>query len=153
MTGTYALNPQGLGDRVPKPNRGDKVAGQLVGHNRWPTTRFPKALDWEKGCGQNGSMNRDQVIATLRAHEPALRDAGIVRLALFGSTSRGDQGSASDVDLLAAFDDTRRISILDIAGMELDLAGMLGCKVDLAEEGTLKPRVQQSVETEAVRAF
>lgn len=98
-------------------------------------------------------MNRDQVIATLRAHEPALRDAGIVRLALFGSTSRGDQGSASDVDLLAAFDDTRRISILDIAGMELDLAGMLGCKVDLAEEGTLKPRVQQSVETEAVRAF
>lgn len=98
-------------------------------------------------------MERDQVIATLRAHEPALRDAGIVRLALFGSTARGDQGSASDVDLLAAFDDTRRISILDIVGMELDLAEMLGCKVDLVEEGTLKLRVRQSVEAEAVRAF
>jgi predicted nucleotidyltransferase len=37
--------------------------------------------------------------------------------------------------------------------MELDLAEMLGCKVDLVEEGTLKTRVQQSVEAEAVRAF
>jgi predicted nucleotidyltransferase len=65
----------------------------------------------------------------------------------------GDQGPTSDVDLLAAFDKTRRISILDIAGMEQDLAAMLGCKVDLIEEGTLKPRVQQAVEAEAVRAF
>lgn len=37
--------------------------------------------------------------------------------------------------------------------MEQDLAAMLGCKVDLIEEGTLKPRVQQAVEAEAVRAF
>lgn len=98
-------------------------------------------------------MDRDQVIAILRAHEPALRSAGIVRLALFGSTARGEQGPSSDIDLLAAFDNTRRISILDIAGMELDLAALLGRKVDLIEEGTLKPRVQQSVEAEALRAF
>jgi hypothetical protein len=32
-----------------------------------------------------------------------------VRLSLFGSTARG---------VLAAFDDTRRISLLDIVGME-----------------------------------
>jgi predicted nucleotidyltransferase len=37
--------------------------------------------------------------------------------------------------------------------MELDLAAMLGCKVDLVEEGTLKPQVQESVEAEALRAF
>ena len=60
-------------------------------------------------------------------------------------------GSASDVDLVAAFDETRRISILDIVGMELELAELLGCKVDLVEEGTLKPRVQESVEAEAIR--
>ena len=82
-----------------------------------------------------------------------MESASIVRLALSGSTARGDQGPASDINLLAAFDDTRRISILDIAGMELDLAKMLGCKVDLVEEETLKLRVQQSVEAEALRAF
>ncbi|MBA3404568.1 MAG: nucleotidyltransferase family protein [Gemmatimonadaceae bacterium] len=98
-------------------------------------------------------MDREQVLAKLRAHEGQLKEAGIVRLSLFGSTARGDAGPDSDVDLLAAFDNTRRISLLDIVGMELDLADMLGCKVDLIEEGTLKPRVQKSVEAEVVRAF
>jgi predicted nucleotidyltransferase len=73
-----------------------------------------------------------------------------VRLSLFGSMARGDAGPDSDVNLLAAFDNTRRISLLDIVGMELDLSG---CKVDLIEEGTLKPRVRKSVEAEVVRAF
>lgn len=89
----------------------------------------------------------------LRAHERQLKEAGIVRLSVFGSTARNDAGPDSDVDLLAAFDDTRRISLLDIVGMENDLSDLLGCKVDLIEEGTLKPRVQKSVEAEVVRAF
>ena len=98
-------------------------------------------------------MDREHVLAKLRAHERQLKQAGIVRLSLFGSTARGDAGPDSDVDLLAAFDHTRRISLLDIVGMELDLKEMLGCKVDLIEEGTLKPRVRKSVEAEVVRAF
>ena len=98
-------------------------------------------------------MDREQVIATLRAHERQLKDSGIVRLSLFGSTARGNAAANSDVDLLAAFDVNRRISLLDIAGMELDLSEMLGCKVDLIEEESLKPRIQKSVESEAVRAF
>jgi predicted nucleotidyltransferase len=76
-----------------------------------------------------------------------------VGLSLFGSTARGDNGPESDIDLLAAFDANRRISLLDIAGLEMDLSEMLGRRVDLAEEGTLKSRVQKSVEAEAVRAF
>lgn len=98
-------------------------------------------------------MSREHVLAKLRAHERQLKEAGVVRLSLFGSTARGEAGPDSDVDLLAAFDDSRRISLLDIAGIELDLSRMLGCKVDLIEEGTLKPRVQSSVEAEVVRAF
>ena len=98
-------------------------------------------------------MDREHVIKMLRAHERQLKESGIVRLSLFGSTARGDAGPNSDVDLMAAFDETRRISLFDIVGMELDLSDMLGCKVDLIEEGTLKPRVQKSVEAEVVRAF
>ncbi len=98
-------------------------------------------------------MDRDQVIATLREHQPELKAAGILGLSLFGSMARGDGGADSDIDLLASFDDTRRISLLDVVGMELDLSEILGCKVDLIEEGTLKPRVQKSVESESVRAF
>jgi predicted nucleotidyltransferase len=97
-------------------------------------------------------MDRDQVIATLKEHEPELRKAGVVRLSVFGSTARGDHRPDSDVDLLAVFDESRRISLLQVAGIELQLSKLLGKEVDLVEEGTLKPRVQRSVETEASRA-
>ena len=81
-------------------------------------------------------MSREQVIDTLRAHERELKEAGIVRLSLFGSTARNNAGPDSDVDLLAAFDEGRRLF-----------------PVDLSEEGMLNPQVQKSVEAEGVRAF
>ena len=43
--------------------------------------------------------------------------------------------------------------MLDVAGLEIRLSELLGKPVDLVEEGTLKPRVQNSVEAEAVRAL
>jgi hypothetical protein len=98
-------------------------------------------------------MHREQVLDTLRAHEPALKAAGVVRLSLFGSTARGNRRPDSDIDLLAAFDQTRRISLLYVAGIEIQLSELLGQPVDLIEEGTLKPRAQRAVEAEAVRAF
>jgi hypothetical protein len=98
-------------------------------------------------------MDREEVIASLREHEAALRAAGVVRLSLFGSTARGDRRPDSDVDLLAAFDGARRISLLDVAAIEIRLSELLGQKVDLVEEGMLKPRVQKNVEAEIVRAF
>jgi uncharacterized protein len=98
-------------------------------------------------------MTREQVVTTLRAHERQLKEVGITHLSLFGSTARGDQRPDSDVDLLAVFDDELRLSILDVVGIELRLAELLGTRVDLTEEGSLKPRVQKRVEAEAVRAF
>ena len=102
---------------------------------------------------KNELMNRDEVLATLRAHEPVLKAAGVTHLSLFGSTARGDRRADSDIDLLAAFDNARRLSLLDIAGIEIQLGELLGQPVDLVEEGMLKPRVQKSVEAEAIRAF
>ena len=62
------------------------------------------------------AMNRDEILATLRAHEPELKSAGIVRLAVFGSVARDQAGPGSDIDLLAAFDDTHALSLLDVIG-------------------------------------
>ena len=98
-------------------------------------------------------MGRDQVIATLRAHKREIEAAGVVRLSLFGSTVRVEDRPDSDIDLLAAFDETRQISLVDAVGIENRLADLLGRPVELVEEGTLKPRVKQSVDAEAVRAF
>ncbi|HWD97950.1 MAG TPA: nucleotidyltransferase family protein [Bryobacteraceae bacterium] len=94
-------------------------------------------------------MDRDAVIATLRAHAPELKAAGIVRLRLFGSVARGEVGN--DVDLVAEFD--RALSLIDLVGLENRLSDLLGRKVDLAQDKMLKPRVRANVEREAVLAF
>jgi uncharacterized protein len=98
-------------------------------------------------------MDREQVIAALRGREKELRAAGVVRISLFGSTARGEQRPDSDVDLLAAFDSSRRLSLLDVVGIERQISDVLGRPVELVEEGTLKPRVRRTVDAEAVRAF
>ncbi|HXJ42994.1 MAG TPA: nucleotidyltransferase family protein [Bryobacteraceae bacterium] len=98
-------------------------------------------------------MGRDQVLTTLRQHEQQLRASGVTALRLFGSTARGDQRPDSDIDILASFDESRRLSLLDLVGIQLQLEELLGSPVELVEEGTLKPRVKDNVEGEAVRAF
>lgn len=104
--------------------------------------------------GENGSRmvvksDRDQVLATLRAHELELKNAGIVRLRLFGSVARGEAGN--DVDLVAEFD--RALSLIDLVGLENRLSDLLGRPVDLAQERTLKARVRANVDREALIAF
>ena len=96
-------------------------------------------------------INKDDVLATLRAHEAELKSAGIVRLSVFGSVARGETGH--DVDLLAAFDDAHRLSLVDVVGLEHLLEDLLGADVDLVQEGTLKDGLRQRIEQEAVRAF
>ena len=54
------------------------------------------------------------------------RTSGIQRLALFGSTSRGEQGSDNDVDLLVEFEPGRTPGLLRLAGMGLELGRLLG---------------------------
>jgi predicted nucleotidyltransferase len=98
-------------------------------------------------------MDRNTVIAALRAHEAELRAAGIVRLSLFGSTARNEARADSDIDLLASFDDSHGLSLLDVIGIENRLADLLGQPVDLIEEGTLTPRALRSASHEVVRAF
>jgi uncharacterized protein len=97
-------------------------------------------------------MERERVLAALRAHEIELKQAGIVGLLVFGSTARGD-AAAKDVDLLAALDKDRKLSLLDVIHIENQISDFLGEPVDLLVEGTLKAHVVENVRSEAVRAF
>jgi predicted nucleotidyltransferase len=55
----------------------------------------------------------------------------ISELALFGSVLRDDFGPESDLDVLVAFAPGAEWGLLDHVRMEQELAGLLGCKVDL----------------------
>lgn len=98
-------------------------------------------------------MNREQVIAKLREHEPELKSAGIVRLSLFGSVARGEASAQSDVDLMAEFDTSKQFSLLDMVALENRLVDILGVAVDLATAKTLKNGVRERAVREAVLAF
>jgi predicted nucleotidyltransferase len=98
-------------------------------------------------------MNRDEVIAKLKAHEAELKAAGIVRLAVFGSVAREENSAQSDVDLLAEFDKTRRYTLLTMGRLESRLADLLGTKVDLSSPEWLNGTVSDQAQREAVVAF
>ena len=66
---------------------------------------------------------------------------------LFGSCSRGEETSESDVDILVEYDRLHeRISLMRIAGMMIGLEDLLHRKVDMVESGRLLPFAQESVE-------
>ena len=99
-------------------------------------------------------MNREDVIATLREHEPELKAAGVEHLFLHGSYARGTAvRDVSDVDVIAEFDRSRRLSLLDMVAIENRLAEVLGVRVDLSPANTLKEPVRQKAAREAVLAF
>ena len=74
---------------------------------------------------------RDRLASFCRAH-------GIARLALFGSALRSDFDPESDIDLLVDFAPGRTPGLLGLADMEMDLAAMLGRKVDLVPRGGIE---------------
>lgn len=62
----------------------------------------------------------------------------VKRAWLFGSCSRGEETSESDVDILVEYDrEHARISLMTISGMMIGLEDVIKRKVDLVEEGRL----------------
>lgn len=74
---------------------------------------------------------------------------GASNIRIFGSVARGEANADSDVDLLVDLAADR--SLLDHAALMLELEALLDCKVDVAVERGLRPRVRERVLSEAVR--
>jgi predicted nucleotidyltransferase len=99
------------------------------------------------------AITAEKVIATLRAHEAELRAAGIRTLSLFGSVARGEARQDSDIDLVAEFDPAARMDMIRLAGLERELAGLLGREVQILPEPVRKPRLRTNIARDRVRAF
>ena len=80
-----------------------------------------------------------QVIAKYFETQPVLKAW------LFGSFARGEEKPWSDVDILVELDRKKPIGLLKFAGIICDLEDLIGHKVDLVEDGTLKPWALESV--------
>jgi uncharacterized protein len=98
-------------------------------------------------------MTRDQVIATLRAHEQDLRDRGVLHAGLFSSVARNEARSTSDIDILIELQPNAPIGVFEYVGITQYLADLFSSRVDVANRSSLKPLVRPNVERDAVYAF
>jgi predicted nucleotidyltransferase len=98
-------------------------------------------------------MDRDQVIATLRAHEAELRDRGVAHAALFGSLARGEAGPGSDIDILVDLAPDARIGLFGYVSLIQFLEDLFPLRVDMANRRRLKSLARSSIERDALFAF
>jgi predicted nucleotidyltransferase len=98
-------------------------------------------------------MDRDQVIATLKAHEAELRRRGVAHAAQFGSVARGDAGPESDIDILVDIAPEAEIGVYEYVAIAQFLEDIFPIRVDVANRRTLKTLVRPHIERDAVFAF
>lgn len=86
----------------------------------------------------------ENIIDTLRGLNPTLqKQFAVETIELFGSYSRMENNSKSDLDLLVTFSKTPGLQ--KFIALENFLTDEIGIKVDLVMKNSLKPRLRNSI--------
>jgi predicted nucleotidyltransferase len=73
----------------------------------------------------------------------------IQELMVFGSAARGEMRPDSDVDLLVEFMPDAEMTLFKRFDVEMELANLIGRKVDLVSKKAMRPRIRREVMLEA----
>jgi uncharacterized protein len=101
----------------------------------------------------NPGVGREEVMATLRAHQAELHKRGVRHAALFGSVARGEGKPTSDLDILIELDPAAPVGLFKYVGITQYLADLFPVRVDVANRSSLKPLVRPTIERDAIYAF
>jgi predicted nucleotidyltransferase len=93
--------------------------------------------------------DRDEVLQVLQREGPTFRSLGVRRLGLFGSAARGVSGPNSDLDFVVEFEAKSFDRYMDL---KLLLERLFQCRVDLVLSDGIKPRLRETILSEAVYA-
>jgi len=91
-------------------------------------------------------MKEDQIEEIKKTLIEVLRKHGVKKAALFGSIVRGEITEESDIDLIIEFEG--RKSLLDLAGLKLDLQELLRRRVDVLTYKSLHPLLKERILSE-----
>lgn len=78
-------------------------------------------------------QNKQQIVA----------DYGVKTIGIFGSVVRGEQTETSDIDILVEFE--KPVGFIKFIQLENRLAQLLGAKIDLATQKSLKPHIGKKI--------
>jgi predicted nucleotidyltransferase len=83
----------------------------------------------------------------LQQHAAAINDVarshGAREVRIFGSRTRSESTSESDVDLLVSLEPGR--DLLDLVAIKQEVEALLGCPVDVVEEEGLSPYLRDEI--------
>src|SRR5438309_6789971 len=91
-------------------------------------------------------IDREEVIATLQAHQAELHRRGVRHAALFGSIARGESKRTSDIDILIELDPLAPVGLFEYVGITQYLTDLFPFRVDVANRSSLKPLLRPSIE-------
>lgn len=98
-------------------------------------------------------MDREAIIARLKANEAALRAQGVRHAGLFGSRARGDHRADSDIDILIEVAPEAGVGLWEYEGIKGFIRQLFDAPVEVVDRHQLKPLVRPSAERDAVYAF
>ena len=90
---------------------------------------------------ENINNIKKKILDILRKHD-------VKRASIFGSVARGEANEGSDVDILVEF--KGRKSLLDLAGLKLELQEVLGMDVDVITYNSIHPLLRTRILKEKV---
>jgi predicted nucleotidyltransferase len=97
-------------------------------------------------------MERVDAINKLKEHEAELRQLGVQRLFLFGSTARDEAHADSDVDLF--FDhELGKLGLYELMDVKEAAARILGCKTDIMTRRSIHKALRDQIEASALLVF
>ena len=98
-------------------------------------------------------MDRQTVLATLKAAETILRRQGVAHAALFGSLARGEQHAGSDIDIMVELQDGASVGVYGFVAIVNTIEDLFPTKVDVSSHDSLRPFIRSSAERDAIYAF
>ena len=87
----------------------------------------------------------------ITAHKEQLINLGTRHLSIFGSVSRGEAKTSSDIDILVDFDAKKGIFVF--ADLKFFLEEILQSEVDLVSKRALHPALKKRILNEAKQIF
>ena len=106
----------------------------------------------EEVCQRMKQIDQDRVKLVQSLHNFFLKEP-VKRAWIFGSFSRMEERPDSDIDILVDLDPSVPIGLLQYAGMVNKLELLLGRKVDLVADGSVKPFAQESINKDKVLIY